>query len=195
MSLEAQTEILNKMGDLGESIPGLNPNSVIKKLISESDELKIVNSSIDEEEEEDVQRGLSRQEARKKADLQKKRIEESFKKNIAKSVNEQIISIKQNYKVFKTSIESIPADVTALISNIALPATISVPPGAPNPLYALNLTKQAKNTLSRTLNSAIVAFTEILKAANSIKFDIPNVVLDLFEKIALVNKLISSIPI
>ena len=195
MSLNAQIEILNKMGDLGESVPGLDVNSIIKKLTAESEELSIVNQSIDEEEKEDVERGLSKEEARKKAETQKKRLQESYQKNIKKTVNEQITSIRQNYKVFKDSIESIPPDVTALITNIALPATVTVPPGAPNPIYALNLTKQAKNTLGRTLNSAIVAFTEVLKASNSIKFEIPTFILDLFEKIAEVNKLISSIPI
>jgi hypothetical protein len=213
MSLKAQTEILSKLGNLGESIPGLSPGPIIDKLAKESEEIKTITDSIDTEVEEEIERAKRSEdktkseeerkaerdqkikESRKKADAQKKKIIDSFKKNIKGIVEEKITVIKQNYKVFKDSIDSIPPDVTALISNIALPPAITAPPGAPNPLYAINLAKQGKNTLGRTLNAAIVAFTEVLKAANAIKFEIPQFILSLFEKISIVNNVISSIPI
>lgn len=213
MSLEAQTQILGSLGNLGESIPGLNSGPIIDKLANESEEIKTVTDSIDAEAEEEVEREKRLEdkkkseaerkeerdrkikESRKKADAQKKKIIDSFKKNIKGLVEEKITVIKQNYKVFKDSVDSIPPDVSALITNIALPASITAPPGIPNPVYAINLAKQGKNTLGRTLNAAIVAFTEVLKAANAIKFEIPQFILSLFEKISIANNVISSIPI
>ena len=213
MSLQQQTELLNKMGNLGESIPGLDVDPIVENLVKESEELKTITESIDVEEEEEVERAKrsedkkktaeerkadlkkKREEAKKKGEDQKKKIIETYKKSIKETVKEKITVIKQSYKVFKDSVESIPSDVTGLITNIALPPAITAPPGAPNPIYALNLTKQVKNSLGRTLNNAIVAFTEVLKAANAIKFQIPQFILDLFDKINIVNGLISSIPV
>jgi hypothetical protein len=213
MSLQPQIELLDKMGNLGESIPGLDVNKIVENLAKKSEELKTITESIDSEEDEEVERAKrsedkkkteeekvaerkkKREEAKKKGDAQKKKIIDTFKKNIKETVKEKITVIKQNYKVFKDSVESIPPDVTALITNIALPPAITAPPGGPNPVYAFNLAKQGKNTLGRTLNNAIVAFTEILKAANAIKFEIPKFILDLFEKISIANTVISSIPI
>ena len=216
MSLDPQIQLLSKLGNLGKSIPGLNIDPIIENLAKKSEEIKTITESIDSEEEEEnertrrsekktktpeekeaqkAEREKKREEAKKKAKDQKKKIIDTYKKNIRKTVQEEIDVIKQNYKVFKDAIDSIPPDVTALITNIALPPAITAPPGAPNPIYAINLAKQGKNTLGRTLNSSIVAFSQVLKAANAIKFEIPKFILDLFDKIAFVNNLISGIPI
>lgn len=216
MSLEPQIQLLSKLGNLGQSIPGLNIDPIIENLAKKSEELKTVTESIDAEEEEEnerarrsekkkktpeekeaaeAERKKKREEAKKKAEEQKKKIIDTYKKNIRKTVQEEIDIIKQNYKVFKDAIESIPPDITALITNIALPPSITVPPGVFNPVYAYNLAKQGKNTLGRTLNSSIVAFSQVLKAANAIKFQLPKSILDLFDKIALINSLLSGIPI
>jgi len=216
MSLDPQIQLLSKLGNLGKSIPGLNIDPIIENLAKKSEEIKTITESIDSEEEEEnertrrsekktktpeekeaqkAEREKKREEAKKKAKDQKKKIIDTYKKNIRKTVQEEIDVIKQNYKVFKDAIDSIPPDVTALITNIALPPAITAPPGAPNPIYAINLAKQGKNTLGRTLNSSIVAFSQVLKAANAIKFEIPKFILDLFDKIAFVNSLISGIPI
>jgi chemotaxis protein histidine kinase CheA len=149
----------------------------------------------EEKEAQKAERKKKREETKKKAKEQKKKIIENYKKQIRVVVQENTIEIKQNYKIFKDAIESIPPDVSALITNILLPPAITVPPGGPNPLYALNLTKQAKNTLVRTLNSAIVAFTVVIKLSTAIKFEIPKPILDLFDKINIVSNLIGSIPL
>jgi polyhydroxyalkanoate synthesis regulator phasin len=195
VSLENQTQIIDKIGGLGESIPGLNSNSIIQNLLKNSKELSTYYDSIPQDVEENVQRGMSREEAQKKSDEDIKNVTESYKKGIEKGIKDKITSMKQNYKIFKDSVDSIPEDITALISNIALPATVTAPPGAPNPIYALNLAKQGKNTLGRTLNTAISAFTQLLKDANSIGFEMPTSILNLFEKISTINTLISSIPV
>jgi hypothetical protein len=231
MSLEPQIQLLNKLGNLGSSIPGLNIDPIIENLVEKSEELKTITESIDSEEEEEneretrsekrkerkdekerkkagktekteqekeakkAEREKKREEFKKKAEEKKKKIIEDYKKNIRKTVQEEIDIIKQNYKVFKDAIESIPPDVSALIANIFLPPGITAPPGVFNPIYAYNIAKQGKNTLGRTLNSSIVAFSQVLKAATAIKFQIPKSILDLFDKISAVNSVISSIPL
>jgi flagellar biosynthesis GTPase FlhF len=149
----------------------------------------------EEKEAQKAEREKKKEEFKKKAEEQIKKIVGNYKSQMNVIVSENIIGITQSYKVFKDSIESIPPDVNALIANILLPPAITVPPGAPNPLYAFNLTIQGKNTLSRTLNSAIVAFTEVLKLSTAIKFEIPKSILDLFDKISVVNNLINKIPL
>jgi chemotaxis protein histidine kinase CheA len=231
MSLQPQIELLDKLGNLGSSIPGLDVDPIVENLAKKSEELKTITESIDSEEEEEneretraekrkerkaekerekagkkekkkeekeaqeAERKKKREENKKKAEEQKKKIIENYKKKMRVVVQENTIEIKQNYKIFKDAIESIPPDVSALITNIALPPAITAPPGAPNPIYALNLTKQAKNTLVRTLNSAIVAFTVVVKLSTAIKFEIPKPILDLFDKINIVSNLIGSIPL
>jgi hypothetical protein len=231
MSLQSQIELLDKLGNLGSSIPGLDVDPIVENLAKKSEELKTITESIDAEEEEEneretrsekrkerkaekerekagekekkkeekeaqeAERKKKREENKKKAEEQKKKIIENYKKKMRVVVQENTIEIKQNYKIFKDAIESIPPDVSALITNILLPPAITVPPGGPNPLYALNLTKQAKNTLVRTLNSAIVAFTVVIKLSTAIKFEIPKPILDLFDKINIVSNLIGSIPL
>ena len=210
--MQQQTELLDTMGDEGESMPGLDEGPIIDNLAKESDELKAANASIDDEAEEDAERAKrdekkemtdeekkaerkkKKAESKKKADEKKKKMKDSFKAAAKVMVKEKMTIIKQNYKLFKDSVESIPPDVTALIANLALPPSISAPPSAPNPLYALNVALQAKHSLSIILNNAIIAFTEILKAANAIKYQIPAPILLLFNQILSAKDLISSIP-
>jgi flagellar biosynthesis GTPase FlhF len=149
----------------------------------------------EEKEAQKAEREKKKEEFKKKAEEQIKKIVGNYKSQMNVIVSENIIGITQSYKVFKDSIESIPPDVNALIANILLPPAITAPPGGPNPVYALNLTIQGKNTLSRTLNSAIVAFTQVLKLSTAIKFEIPKSILDLFDKISTVNNLINKIPL
>ena len=149
----------------------------------------------EEKEAQKAEREKKKEEFKKKAEEQIKKIVGNYKSQMNVIVSENIIGITQSYKVFKDSIESIPPDVNALIANILLPPAITAPVALPNPVYALNLTIQGKNTLSRTLNSAIVAFTEVLKLSTAIKFEIPKPILDLFDKISVVNNLINKIPL
>jgi cation transport ATPase len=166
-----------------------------RKAEKEREKLGKKEKTEEEKEAQKAERKKKQEETKKKAEEQKKKIIENYKKQMRVVVQENTIEIKQNYKIFKDAIESIPPDVSALITNILLPPAITVPPGGPNPVYALNLTKQAKNTLVRTLNSAIVAFTVVIKLSTSIKFEIPKPILDLFDKINIVSNLIGSIPL
>ena len=91
MSLQPQIELLDKMGNLGESIPGLDVNKIVENLAKKSEKLKTITESIDSEEDEEVERAKrsedkkkteeekvaerkkKREEAKKKGDAQKRR--------------------------------------------------------------------------------------------------------------------------
>ena len=92
-------------------------------------------------------------------------------------------------------LKRIPEDVKTAIQNIALPPAISVPPGAPNPIYALNIAKQTKAALVGTLGIIVFAFTEVLKAATKILFVLPDSLLSTFEQIKTAFTIIKSIPV
>jgi hypothetical protein len=195
MSLEKQKQLIASSGSLGLSIPGLSIDPIVKNIMDKSAELKSHKEMIEEEKKENEERGMNKEDAKKEADAKLKEVIEKYKKSIKEAAEEQIILIKQHYKNFKEGLESIPSDVKAVIANIALPPAISVPPGAPNPVYALNLAKTAKSSISGTLSIIIISFTEILKAANKILFVLPEPILSLFEKVKTASGIINGIPI
>jgi len=192
MSLDKQKELLPKLQNMGESIPGLSIGPIIDNLLKSEDQFKVYTDLADSEKEDNIQRGMTKEEATKIAEEGINKLKEKYKESIKEFVNEKITEIKQEYKIFKETIKSLPVEISALIANIALPPAI---PAGPNPLYSLNVVIQAKANLERIINSMVISFTTILKASNDLKFQIPNVVLSLFDKIAIIGRLLKSIPL
>jgi SMC interacting uncharacterized protein involved in chromosome segregation len=195
MSIEKQIELITNSSSLGLDIPGLSIDPIIKNIVDKSEEIKNYKSSIEEEIKDLEERGMNIDDAKKEADTKMKEAIELYIKNIKDVVNEQITIIKTHYKNFNDGLERIPDDVKSIITNIALPPAITVPPGAANPIYSINLAKTAKNALTGTLSLMIISFTEVIRAANKILFVLPEPILSLFEKIKLLSDLISTIPI
>jgi hypothetical protein len=194
MSLAEQKRLVEQAGELGESLPGLNLNSILENIVKNSKEFKAQSDIAEQEVNENVERGQSREEARKEANRKIKQTRDIYKESIREAAIEQITIIKQQYRIFKEGLERIPADVKLVIANIALPPAITAPPGAPNPIYALNIAKTAKSALAGTLSIIIFAFTEILKAANKIFFVLPQSLLSLYEKLKTTSNILNSIP-
>jgi predicted RNase H-like HicB family nuclease len=195
MSLDEQKRLIEQAGNLGESLPGLNLNSILENIVKQSDELKTQYEIVEQEVEENIARGESEADARKEAEEKIKQTLNAYKESIREVAIEQIAIIKQQYRIFKEGLERIPADVKLVIANIALPPAISVPPGTPNPIYALNIAKTAKSSLAGTLSIIIFAFTEILKAANKIFFVLPQSLLALYENIKTLSTVLNTIPV
>jgi hypothetical protein len=195
MSLARQKELVEMSITVGASIPGLGIVAVINNLAEKSEEIKLQVKIIQDEIKENRERGMTKEEAEKEAEKQIKDLINKYKDSIRQVVIEQIAIIKQQYKVVKEGLERIPDDVKAAIKNISLPPAISTPPGAPNPIYALNLAKTTKNALLGTLSVMIVAFTTMLIAANKISFVFPDSILSLYETLKTSTQIISSIPV
>lgn len=195
MSLEEQKQIVKNAGDLGKDLPGLNEKSVIDNILSKSEELESVNSIIEEEKLDNIDRGMSESDANKEANEQIEEAKNTVNEKIKQSVNEEISNIKIQYKIFSEGLETIPSDVQSTIANILLPPAIAVPAAAPNPIYSLNLAKTAKNALSDTLNRIILAFTEIIKSATKILYELPQSLLMLYSQLKTTKKLIDTIPL
>jgi hypothetical protein len=195
MSIAKQKELIEKSGELGLPIPGLSITPIIAAIAKNSAELKAYYKAVEDERKENEERGMDKEQAKKEAKEKTKEILKKFKETIKQFVIEQIALIKQQYKIFMDGLKRIPADVKTAIMNIALPPAISVPPGAPNPLYALNIASQTKNALAGTLGIIILAFTEILKAATKIEFVLPEPLLVSFEQIKIAATVVNSIPV
>jgi len=195
MSLEQQEALIVKLGDGGDSIPGLEIEPVIENITEKSEELKGYTKVVDEEVQENIDRGMSPDDARKEAAEKTEEITTEFKESIKQAVSEKITIIKQEYKVIQDGLIRIPEDVTGIIANILLPPAIAAPAAAPNPVYALNLAKSSKNILSGLLNTIATAFTAMLQAANQILFVLPAPVLLLAEQLAILKTLVDSIPV
>lgn len=190
-----QKKLFNQTGELGDKIPGLNKDKVIEELTKKEPSIKKSIEQIQQGANEDVELGMSEEEATQKAKDEIKKMIDEYKKNIEDFVNTRIIEINQQYTVFKKSVESIPPDVAGAITNIALPPTISAPPAAPNPAYAIILTKQIKNSLTITLSAAIAAFAIVLKLCTELKFKLPEPILAVFDQLKNFGKLLKSIPV
>ena len=192
---KAQMELFNQTGEIGDKIPGLDKDKIIEELAKKEPTIKSIVVKIQESAGEDMELGMSEVESRDKAKKEIKKIIDEYKKNIKAFVDTRVTEINQQYSIFKKSIESIPSDVKGAIANIALPPAITAPPGAPNPVYALNLAKSTKNALLITLSSAILAFGIILKLCTELKIKLPDSIISLFDKISTFTKLLESIPV
>jgi len=194
--IEKQKKLFLESGKIGISIPGLDRDEILEKLASLDPQIKKIINTIQAGIEKRVKRGdITEEEAEEIVAEEVEKTIEAFKKNFETIVEEKIAEINQNWTVFKESIESIPSDVKAAITNLTLPPTVSVPPAAPNPVWAINLIKQTKNSLIRTLSVAVAAFALVLKNANQIKFEIPDFILDTFDKIKVAFTVINTIPV
>jgi hypothetical protein len=195
MSLERQKELITSAGDLGLVIPGLALIAIIENIVEKSQEVKVQAEIIDKERKAKEEQGIDKEQAKAEAKEKRKAMIDKFKENIKDYVKEQIALIKQQYKIFMDGLKRIPEDVKTAIQNIALPPAITVPPGGPNPLYALNIAKQTKAALVGTLGIIVLAFTEVLKAATKILFVLPDSLLSTFEQIKTAFTIIKSIPV
>jgi DNA repair exonuclease SbcCD ATPase subunit len=195
MSLERQKKLVEEAGELGLGIPGLSLDPIINNIVDKSEEIKTQKEIIEEERDELIERGENAEEAKKTAQEKIKEIVKIYIAAIKEAILEQIAIIKQAYKKLSDDLKSIPDDIKSIIANILLPPAISVPPAAPNPIYAVNLAKTAKNNLNSVLNAIIISFTEMLKAANKILFALPESILTLFEQIKTTSQVINTIPV
>jgi hypothetical protein len=194
MALDDQAKAVTKLGELGTDIPGLNPDSVIENLIKKDENLGKYLNMIDSAKAEKIERGMTEEEANAAAEESKKKIIDDLKKNIRPSVEDDIITMKQEYKTAKEALDSIPTEVSATAALIAIPPAISAPPSAPNPAYTLGVAMQTKKSLLKTLNIVLSSLTVVIKLASKLKFELPSTVLILVETLAVVTKGLSLIP-
>lgn len=192
MALEDQAKAVTKLGSLGTDIPGLNADNVIENLIKKDQNLGRYLKMIDEAKAQKIERGMSEEEANKESEEAKKKLLDELKKGLKPSVEEDIIKMKQEYKIAKEALDSIPTEVQATVVNAALPAAL--PPAVPNPAYTLGVALQTKKNLLKTLNIVLSSLTTVITLANKLKFELPPVVLTLVSTLTIVTTGLSLIP-
>ena len=194
MAIEDQTKAISELGKLGKNIPGLNVDTVLDNLVQKNDALKSQFENLNKVKEENLERGMTENEATEKVDAAKKKAIEDAKKNLKPMVEEDIIKMKQEYKTAKEALDSIPTEVQATIATAALPPAISVPPSAPNPAYTLGIALQTKKNLLKTLNIVLSSLTIVIMLANKLKFELPAAILALVSTLTVVTTGLSLIP-
>jgi hypothetical protein len=192
MALEDQAKAVTQLGSLGTDIPKLNADAVIENIIKKDETLGKYLVMIDAAKAEKIERGMTKEEADKAAEEAKKKILEEVKKNLKPAVEEDIIKIKQEYKIAKEALDSIPVEVQATVATAALPAAL--PPAVPNPVYTLGIALQTKKSLLKTLNIVLTSLTTVMMLANKLKFELPAAILKLVETLSIVTKGLSLIP-
>lgn len=194
MAIEAQLSSALKLGDLGESIPGLNTDTVIENLVKKDEGMANYLKLIEDERKENVERGMSEEEAKAEADAKAKEAVETMKKNIKPAVEEDITKMKQEYKIAKEAIDSIPTEAQTVAALVAVPPSISTPPSTANPAYTLGVAAQTKKTLLKSLSIATSALTNLILIASKLKFELPSAILGLVGALSAVTTAISIIP-
>jgi VIT1/CCC1 family predicted Fe2+/Mn2+ transporter len=194
MSIQSQLATGLKLGDLGESIPGLNADVVVENLVKKDEGMANYIKLIEEERKENIERGMTEEEANAQAEKDKKEAVETMKKNIKPAVEEDITKMKQEYKIAKEAIDSIPTEAQTVVALAAIPPSISTPPGTANPAYTLGIATQTKKTLLKSLSIATSALTTLILIASKIKFELPSVITGLVTALSAVSAAISIIP-
>lgn len=194
MSLEDQSKAVGKLGELGLSIPGLNVDSVIENLIKKDENLGKYLKMISDARKEKIARGMSKEDADKEAEDEKKKVLDKVKENLKPMVEEEIIKMKQEYKTAKEALDSIPGEAQAAIAAAALPPAVTAPPGAPNPAYTLAMALQTKKNILKILNIVLSSLTTVMMIANKLKFELPASILKLVEALNIATTALSIIP-
>jgi len=179
----------------GPKVPGLDKDAILVILASKEPALKKQFDDIQKGINEDIEAGMSEEDAKEKAKEDQIMIIEKYKESMDGYVDERIAEINKQYDVFLKSAKAIPETVAIAIANIALPSTISVPPAAPNPIYSIGVAKQIKASLGIILSSAVISFGIIVKLSSELKFKLPEQVLKVFDTLKTFNGLLKSIPV
>jgi hypothetical protein len=149
---------------------------------------------IEDEKQDNLERGMSEQEAIKAAEEAKKEAVETLKGNIKPAVEEEVIMMKQEYKIAKEALDSIAAEANTAIATAAIPPAISAPPSVANPLYTLAMATQTKKSLLKTINIVIAALTKEMMIANRLKIELPPAIVNLVKVLGTATTALSVIP-
>lgn len=120
--------------------------------------------------------------------------QEQFVKEKKKLITDAINEIKMEYKNIKDGIALVSTQVKSIIANLVMPATVTVPPGVPNPLHAVNDISQKKGLLNKILFDLNVSSAKILNAAIKAELELPQPVLTVMNSVAETKKLLDTIP-
>jgi hypothetical protein len=194
MALEDQVKAISELGKLGENIPGLSVDTVVENLAKKDESLENYLKLIEDEKQDNLERGMSKEEADKAAEEAKKEAVETLKGNIKPAVEEEVIMMKQEYKIAKEALDSIPTEASTAIATAAIPPAISAPPSTANPLYTLAMATQTKKSLLKTINIVITALTKVMMIANRLKFELPAAIVNLVKVLGTATAALSVIP-
>lgn len=194
MGLEANSALMDKLGSLGESLPGLDLDKIIENMAKKAEAIKAQLNSIKEEADDLRNRDrITAEEAKKMVKDKMKAIVDKFKENIKRMVQDAIAEIQAAWKEIKTQIEQIPKDVKTAIAAILTPPAIG--PVSPNPIYAVQVASQTKSILVAILNALVSNILKLTKAATMIFFPVPAPVLIAGDTVKALDTVINSIPL
>lgn len=174
----ALTELIESDGAI--SLPGLDFDSVVNNLVEVQlkDELDKIPT------------------VQERKDLKDKFVN-YYKNKGRQEVDNRILEIKMNYSAAVTNLKSLQASITTAVASNTMPSVITAgaATSVPNPAYALIENANKKNTLLSICKSIGVFLFNILKAAISICFEIPDMVITLINTLTLTKKSINAIPV
>jgi hypothetical protein len=170
------------------SLPGLEPEAVIKNLIEVQykEELDQIKTYITDAEA-----------AEKEAKAVKERLTSYYNSGQAKiEIKKSISEIKINFKAATDGVKQLPVEIQTMIAGNLIPPTIPVPtaPGIPNPMSFLLRNKEKLNGFLTVLNAIATWFVNLISAAIKIAFELPDAIVATIEKLADIKSMIQSIP-
>lgn len=196
MALEKQAALIIELGTMGEGIPGLDPTPIIENIIAKSeaigDKITLIQAKYDQYR---ARKKMTDEDANKSMKEEIKKIIDNYKEILQKQVDAAIAQIRAEWKKIKEALLAIPEDVKSAIQNILTPPAITVPPAAPNPIYALEVAAQTKRQLLGILNTIAPSMITLIGAATLILFELPEPVLIVGATIKALDLIINTIPV
>ena len=150
--------------------------------------------------EELIRKELEIIEAQQKKDAEiaaaQKKKEETFnryKESLGDFVQEQISIIETSIASIEEGTKTLPEKIAVAVSTAALPA--SLPPGVPNPIYNIGVLYQQIKSIKVVLDDLFSRYLTMLIAADKIKFALPGKIIQLLEKLTVLQDKISVVDI
>lgn len=169
------TELVNSSSDI--SLPGLDFNTVVENIV-----VKKYSKDLDK---------LSKEDKKK----EKEKLINYYKTTAFNEINSNIIKVKSCTNSLKIQVDNIQTSITNTISTLALPSVVSVPPAAPNPVYAVFDNKQKVAIITSLIASTALIIIDLLDASIKIQYELPDFVIVLIETFKTLKQSLSSIPI
>lgn len=169
--LEKMRKIMEDLSKGGVSLPGLDPDSIIKNIVKTQYEPLISQFPTKQEGEAFL-----------------KEMEDYMLKNGKEEIITEISKIKTSFKQVKDSISQLTIGISSMITSIALPPSI---PGVQNPIFSLNEGLSKFNTIKTLLNQANTAVSDMIGSALKLKYPLPQVALSVVGGLATVNNLLN----
>lgn len=174
----------------GIEIPGLNKETILEKIMELDPVLGQALSDLDDIINNSEKFDKDSIEEAKEA---KTEMLNTYKESKEKEIQEELDTIKTEYKKVKETLEKLTPTISGFIGSVLLPKCLG--PVSPNPLATAQEVIEFKNNIETQCNDLQLSLIKILNSLQKIKVPIPEVIKGLATSITDTLSMLSKIPV